>query len=357
MSRRTSWALVVASGLLIGLPASAPAAKRTVFMGVPPANQKAFEKIASDVNAFFPSNLRIRVGDTAAFTPAGFHTVDMPATGTAGIPLIVPTGKKAAGVTDAANAPFWFNGLDQVGLNPLLTKSGFGKSFVAGTKRVQSGLPLANRPKPMNVRFPKAGLFKYFCDVHPGMRGTVRVVGRSKATPSAAAVARSVSRQAAAALSIAKGLPAATKPPANTISAGAEGSNGVVRLAFLPNKLTVPVGTDVTFAMPAKSSEVHTATAGPGNPMTEPRSYLGMIAASFQGAAFDPRATYPSEPPPAVGALSPALHGNGFWNSGILDAISASPPPPFNVVRVAAPGTYRLWCMIHPFMNVTITAQ
>ena len=70
------------------------------------------------------------------------------------------------------------------------------------------------------------------------------------------------------------------------------------------------------------SYDVHTATTGPGNPESEPNSYLGQIAASFNSPVFDPRAVYPSEPPGPAGTLTPALHGNGFWNTGVMDTAS-----------------------------------
>lgn len=357
MSRRITSALLLTATVALVMPAAAQAAKRTVFMGVPPANQKAFQALKSDVNAFFPNTVRIRKGDTVAFTPVGFHSVDLPPRGGRPLPLITATGKKVAGVADEAGAPFWFNGLDELGFNRLLQQSRFGKTIRLTPQRLRSGLPLADKPKPMNVRFPRAGLFRYYCNVHPRMRGSVRVVGKDRRADSARSIAKRVRTQAATALAEARRVPAATKPPANTVSVGAEGRNGVTYFDFVPKTVTVPVGTSMLFAMPARSTEDHTATTGPGDPAKEPNSYLGALAGSFQRPAFDPRATYPSEQPPAIGALSPALHGNGFWNSGVMDTIAGSPPPPANAVTFAAAGKYRFFCLIHPFMSATVTVQ
>jgi hypothetical protein len=105
------------------------------------------------------------------------------------------------------------------------------------------------------------------------------------------------------------------------------------------------------------SYDVHTATTGPGNPETERNSYLGQIAASFEGAAFDPRGVYRSEAPPTQGTLSPALHGNGFWSSGVMDRSTGTPPPAEDSVTFGAAGTYQFYCLIHPFMHATITVQ
>jgi hypothetical protein len=109
--------------------------------------------------------------------------------------------------------------------------------------------------------------------------------------------------------------------------------------------------------MPNGSSDIHTATFGPGNP-DKPKEYLGAIAASLQGVVFDGRAIYPSEPPgsPPAG-LSPALHGNGFWNTGLMDALSSSPIPGSGAVTFTEPGTYPYVCLIHTFMKGTITVQ
>jgi plastocyanin len=120
---------------------------------------------------------------------------------------------------------------------------------------------------------------------------------------------------------------------------------------MLPNKLTVPAGTTVTFAMSPKSFDVHTASFGPGNPETEPTSYLGAISASFASPQLDQRGLYPSEQPPTVASYSSTLHGNGFWSSGAMDRSAASPLASSNKVTFGAPGTYDFYCLIHPFMH------
>ena len=338
------------------LPGVAQAAQKDVSLGPNRTASKALQSTGSDVNDFFPHEVRIHVGDTVRFVPNNFHTVDLPGRRSRKLPLITPTVQTIVGAVDAAGAPFWFNGQSQVGFSRQLLSSAFGKQRnYDGSKAVLSGLPLSQRPKPMTVKFNKTGTFRYFCDVHPGMTGIVRVVSSQSSVPSAAQDQRTVRRQAASTLATAKTL-ARTQPPGNnTVDVGEQAKGNVSFFGFNPSALTVPTGTVVTFRMNA-STEIHTATIGPGNPESEPQSYLGQIAKGFAGPVLDPRGAYPSEPPGALAALTPVFHGNGFWNSGALDKDSTTRTvPPANAVQFAAPGVYQVFCMIHPFMHATVT--
>jgi plastocyanin len=356
MGSRSTLAVCSAVGIALALPCAAQAAVKSVNMGTNAAQQKQLQPNGADVNAYFPSNVAVHVGDSVRFVPTNFHSVHFLKKSGKLTPINVLNGKLVSGIVDAAGAPFFFNGLPQVASNGALfaPPGNFGKTFSTnGTKDIASGLPTADKPKPMVVRFTKAGLLTYFCDLHPGMKGTVRVQPRSKPVPSAKADAARVKTQAAKALAVAKGFKN-LKPPANTVWVGAAGKGAVELFGFAPAKLTVPVGTTVTFTVPKPSTETHTATTGPGNPGDEKvTSYLQTIASGND----DPRLGYPSDPPPAPAALTPLLHGNGFWNSGALDPFAASPPPASSSVTFSAPGTYEFYCLIHTFMHGTITAQ
>ena len=113
--------------------------------------------------------MTIHTGDTVSFRLEGFHTIDLPGASKSDLPLILPNGT-TTGVNDAAGSPFWFNGLPSLGLNPMLLARQ-GPGTYNGSTRIDSGLPLGP-PKPLNVKFSKPGVYKYFCDVHPGMVGT-----------------------------------------------------------------------------------------------------------------------------------------------------------------------------------------
>lgn len=357
MTGRCRVGIAAALAVSLAVPGVAEAKTKSVNMGIPPKSGKAFQDLGVDVNDFFPHGVTINRGDKIRFLPAGFHSFDLPARGGDVLPLISPTGEKVANSNDAANQPFWFNGQDQVGFTGALAQGTFGKKLsYNGSKRVASGLPLGNNLKPVTVTFKKTGTFTYFCNIHAGMKGTVTVKAKGAKVPSAKADKKAVARQVARSLRTSKQLPKAT-PPANTVNVGVAGKHGEEFFGFVPNQMTVPTGTTLNFRISPGSYDVHTATTGPGNPETEPNSYLGQIAASFQTPVFDPRAVYPSEQPPAVGTLTKALHGNGFWNSAVMDTAAGTPLPASNSVRFGAPGTYDFYCMIHPFMKATVTVQ
>jgi len=211
----------------------------------------------------------------------------------------------------------------------------------------------------VNVKFTKKGTFTYFCDVHAGMKATVSVVAKKAKAPSAKSDKKAVAKQVKAAAKAAKAAGTPTVP-ANSVYVGSAGKGGVEVFAMFPDAQTVPVGTTVKFQMSPGSVDVHTATTGPtSDPDLEKdtTSYLGQIAASFNSPTFRQEAVYPSEAPGTTGDLSPALHGNGFWGTGIMDTNAASPLPSEGSVKIAQAGTYTFYCLIHPFMSAKITAQ
>ena len=113
-----------------------------------------------------------------------------------------------------------------VGLNPALLAPPTAKTY-NGSKRLDSGVPAPiGPPKPFNVTFTKAGTYKFFCDVHPGMIGTVVVKPAGAAIPSAKQDAAATVAQVTADVKAAKKA-AATKLPANTVSLGVSAPGGV----------------------------------------------------------------------------------------------------------------------------------
>ena len=356
--RFTVAALAGGAVLALALPVAAQAATKTVYMGPPPKDSKQFEKLQAAVNDFFPHAVTIHAGDSIAFQP-GFHNVDFPKKGGKHGSFIVDRGVKAADVNDETGNPFWFNGQPLYGFN-LALAAPKKKATYDGEQAVVGGVPVLGKPYVFTVKFTKTGTYTYYCDIHGGMKGVIRVVPKSARVPSKKDEDKTLHNQIAAAVKTAKKL-RATKPPAGVVDVGVAGPSGVEYFNLVGPSAPVPVGTTLRFTMTKGSYETHTATTGPGDPNDEQgaTSYLNTLAASFEGAApFDARAIYPSDlPGGAPAALTPQLHGNGFWNTGALDLDNATPAPSNNSVRFDAPGSYTFYCLLHPFMKTTITVQ
>lgn len=352
---RRAACLAAAAAVVLAVPALAQAKTKTVDMGLSASAQKVFgKKYAADVNDFFPHSVTIRAGDSVRFRPTDFHTVDIAPNGQSILPLLT-AGGTTTGITDAASAPFWFNGQPLFGINPALNASNFGKRLTYSGQRIESGLPLSQHPKPMTVRFPSKGTYRYLCDLHPGMFGTVVVKGKRANVPTAKQDKRRVHKQLGRDRTRAKNL-AGVVPPGNTVYTGGSAAGGVEYYGMLPARKAVPVGTTVRFMMSPRSFDVHTATFGPGNPL-QPTSYLGAIAKSFQGTSLDPRGIYSSERPQTVASYGPTLHGNGFWNSGLMDNSDDTPLVPYTDLKFTTPGTYDFYCLIHPYMHGQVIVQ
>jgi plastocyanin len=340
----------------LAVPAVANAATKTVQAGPFGAQAKAFQDAFGDGNEYYRRVVTIRRGDTVRWKINGFHTVTFVPRGETSPALVVPdTGSPVAGVNDAANVPFWFNGQPNLRLNPLVALPQGGKTFDAAELQ-NSGLPLAEGPPPpYKLRFKSTGTFRYVCIVHPGMAGKVKVVGRRRSVPTVGRDRRSAARQLDATLKRVQRLTTGlgTQGLDKTIQAGNDRRGGATVFRFFPQNPTYKVGDTVTLQMPPQTSEVHTFTFGPTNGKD---AYNDQLAAGLLGEVFDPRGTYPSEPPPAgIPAYTGTNHGNGFYNSGFLDGAAATPLPESTKLTFAAPGTFSLICLIHPFMTSRVT--
>jgi plastocyanin len=364
--RHGSVALLVGAALLLVAPAMAQAKTKTVQVGpFGKAATQDFQDAQADANAFFRRTITIRKGDSVRWRINGFHNVMLPARGGSPPALVsADPARPVAGVNDAQDRPFWFNGQPSLLINPLV---GFrqGNGTYNGRAMRASGLPEGNGPpKPYTLRFTRKGTFNYYCDVHTGMKGTVKVVGRGSRVPTNAQDRNAASREMVARLDEAEEntTGANLQAQANVIQAGNDTAKGTSVFKFFPAEASVRAGATVTLQMSPRTTEVHTFSFGP----SDGRSlYLDQIAATFitpipnpagpPTLGLDPRAAYPSENPAAgVPSITSTMHGNGFFNTGILDGIAASPVPSGVQVRFAAPGTYPFICLIHPFMRATV---
>jgi plastocyanin len=355
MDRRIAGVAFVAT-LSLALPATAGAATKTVQIGPFGAQAAKFQAAFGDANQYFRRTVTIHKGDKVKWENNGFHTVTFQPAGEPPTSLVAPDpADPVAGVLDAAGAPFWFNGQPKVKLNLLAAAPQGGKTFDPSVLE-NSGLPPEDGPAPpYKLRFKRKGTFGYYCIVHPGMKGKVRVVGRGRRIPTVAKDKRVARREQKAALKRVKELSAGagTETLSKAIQAGNDVAGGATVYKFFPASPSFKVGDTVTLQMPASTSETHTFTFGPTNGKD---LYNDQLAAALVGASFDPRGVYPSDPPPAgVPSYNGANHGNGFFNSGFLDGDSASPLPASTQVKFSAAGTYSVICLIHPFMTSTVT--
>jgi len=291
----------------------------------------------------------IHAGDSLNFKIQGFHDVDIPAKGGKPLPFIVPNGV-TGNLKDEAGSPFWFDGRPSFGPNGALF-AGTPTATYDGSKRILSGLPL-NGPPPLKVTFAKKGSYAFYCDIHPGMKGSVKVVGKKAKAPTKKADHKALKKEVARVLKEAKAA-YHRKSPKNTVDLGRSSAHAAEILAMFPRKLTVKKGTTVRFRMPAQSFETHTATFG--DDPAKPGTYNGALSDSFASPAIDSRALYPSDP--GLVGVTKTLHGNGFWNSGALDAVKGAPLPSSRRVSFTEKGTFRFWCLIHPNMVGTIVVK
>jgi plastocyanin len=332
--------------------AVAQGATRTVTAG--PPGKVAGTPPDGDSNAFYRKTVTVHIGDKVKWKFNGFHTVTVPAKGKKPPAFISPdpTGTKVAGVNDAAGAPFWFNGQTRLLLDSLGAFPVKGKSY-DGKKLASSGVFFGNgQAPPYTLKFTKKGSYAYYCTIHGGMKGTVKVLGKGKAIPSVKANAKAAKKEYA---KVAKRQIKDAKfagPPGNEVWLGNDTVESSI-FRFFPATKPVPVGTTVTFSMPAKTSEIHTVSFGPAD-------YLQTVADAF--VAPDP--ANPSGPPnvfsaqvgfpsdvPTLPAYDGTSHGNGFLSTGVLDREAGTPSPPSAQVTFSKAGTYSYICLIHPFMK------
>ena len=329
-------------------PAAAQAATKPVYVGTPPKGLLPGVAPPTFDNAFYPSTIKVHVGDSVAYKFLGFHNVFFPPKGKAAPPFaVLDPAVPVSGAKDAGGADMWFNGLPSAAFNPLVAAP-TGSNVINGKGNHGSGLP-ANKPKDYKVRFAKTGSFTYYCSIHPGMKGTVQVVARSAKSPSKADDAKRIKKQSSAAAKLAKQLLNEPPPAGNVVNVGND-KKGINSLAFFPATKTIKAGESVTFQMPGSSTESHNVAVGP-----EP--YVLSHPIEGPNGTLNPFVVYASDPG-ALPPLTPTTHGNGFLATGLLDTQKASPFPNKASITFTTPGTYVYYCNIHqPDMKGTIVVQ
>ena len=333
MKLRTLTAAGVLGALL--LPAVADAATKPVFRGPPPKGQlKGVKGPIADAD-FYPRRITIAAGDKLKLKTVAF-----------GDTLFLPEGEKQslvaegpeaiAGAKDAAGADVWFNGIKPLAPNPLLVAPANKAKKIDGSKIVNH--PLTDT-KPWTIAFPKRGTYTLRSLLHPGLKLTVVVKKKGAKVPTVKQDAKRIAKQVKASTKLAKKLLAANAPAGNVVQAGSD-DKGLATIAFLPAKKTVNVGDTVTFRMPKRSIETHNVAFGP-------KDYLDKHAQAFFGPVFEPFVTFRSDAPGTPIAFDGANHGNGWVNTGLLDADAKSPLPSSDQITFTKAGTYSYYCAVH----------
>jgi plastocyanin len=285
-------------------------------------------------NQFGPQSLTINVGDTVAWTIAGFHSVTFPT----GAPPQLPQPSLQRGDVD-----FTF---------PVLPAGG---ATYDGSQWISSGVPMDPSQAVYRVMFTKAGVFQYLCLVHPGMDAYLTVLPEGAGLPETPAAAKTrgqaqLARTADAAAALAMAADTARTGPVHFQTIGLGNGNGASYLGFTYKDISVTRGDWVEWTI-ADPMEPHTVTflsgAAPFE-VIEPRP----------NAAGPPNLIIPAKVTLPSGGST--YTGTGMVSSGILSESGFGPPgsrarTSWGVKIDAPPGTYTYLCLIHPEMVGTIT--
>ena len=354
--RRCLSALVIATTAAACTATAADAKTKVVVAGGPPpkASQAGGVQFpaALDLNSFFRRTVTIHAGDSVKweFSKRVVHTVTFLDPGQSRPTLEQQDpAHPYSGFNDANGTPFWFNGQPGITIPPDHAFPVGGATMGAQSFH-NSGLS-APAFKSYKLKFTKKGSYKYICLVHPGMSGRVKVLPKSAHIPSARADRKARVKEYRKAVRDAKRL-GKLSPKGNNVVAGND-STKVAWFRFFPETRTIKAGESVHFSI-SSNSEIHTITLGP-------QPTQGLILATPQPAGppllqFNPQIMLPSDPPPFP-PYTGTNHGDGFFNTGIMDTNPASPPPSSVDVTFSNPGTYLYECTIHPGMQATIKVE
>jgi plastocyanin len=390
---------------------SAPPSPQTVTIGVDhadPANQQPEKGRLFEYTDFFSRNVSIHSGDTIDFqsAPGGFHVITLAKSedvarsvypvgftdkddpkGPNGAQKIVngpgqfaitggsvhgggtivtdPTAPPPCGMVSLGQAPCTFSGPKDIEVSPL---AGIG----------------ATGPAQQDLKYTvtaREGTYTYFCSIHPGMRGTLTVVGSDEAASTQAQIdaasARQFARDQKAALAAEADANqvrySGDEPGSRTyqVLVGVAAANNHVAIdeMFPTEPLNLVAGDKVTYKW-ADPHNVHsvvfpapppgqndavppfvfdcgtTFSIAPSPTCTEPGETW-----ENQGGIFDPGSA-----PSRTALQTPTT----FLDSGVLVGTGYNVQPTIqkwsvNVNDATATGTYVYHCSVHDFMRAQFT--
>jgi plastocyanin len=285
------------------------------------------------VLAFAPQQIQVHRGDTVSWIIDGFHNIHF-----------------AQGPTELVIMPE-VNGQPMPQINPAVAfpSAESGTTYQGGD--ANSGLPLD--PTTPMVAFSlvmdiEPGSYSYYCDVHPGMAGTIEVIDDITVvlSPNEVLVAGATELAASGGQGIQAALQATTQTPAETEDGGLQVQAGLQEgttavLDFFPSIAVIEAGQSVSWNV-ALGMEPHTVTwptLPPGSEVSVIPQDAGAPILAFSEAAF-----------PSVESGGEIGNGNDF-NSGIMF------PGQNYTLRFMEPGVYSYVCFLHPGMQGSVVVM
>lgn len=278
---------------------------------------------------FAPQSLQVHRGDTVTWMINGFHNVRF---GTAPIDLLTPLEME---------------GQPPLQINPAVAFPSIenGAAYTGG--EVGSGLPGAEGTPPFSlVMDVEPGSYSYFCDVHPGMLGTITVVEADVAIPSPIEAAMqggqeigdTIGAAMAAHAELSANTPMMNEGDTLQVMAGSVGPGRATINLFYPFTAVARVGQTVTFTVPEGSNDPHTVSWPP---------LYGQEVVPVEQEGGPPILTAgPSLIPSTENGA--AIGADGVFNSGFL-----LPGQSFSI-SFSEPGAYPYVCSLHAGMQGTI---
>ena len=311
-------------------------------------------KSTSSVNAYFPSTVRIRTGDTVTWnmnSDGDPHTV---------------TFNKPQDQFDIISVPG--GGPKALMVNPKLVWPTRGPSDPIETfdpsAYVNSGIFFPEPPgldipivDTFSLTFDTPGTYEYVCGIHSFHKGTV-VVEPPTAThvPGQAEIDALAQREMAPKLQMTdwiQGLVASGTvldeepgPDGNTVwlVSAAMGPPDAEVLEFVPKNLTVQEGDTVVWT----SAQFHAVVFSPNQPF--PRFYIPLVIPNAPPLiTIHPNVVFPVRP-------SGEYDGTEYYSSGLIGYGARSEGVGFSLTFTKA-GRHRYMCPIHAGMIGTITVE
>ena len=334
--RLSHWALGAA--LLLGLLAGVLLPR--IAVQAQAANAQTYSVLAggsamsnTTVLAFAPQSLTVHRGDTVMWVLGGFHNIHFES---APSDLIITSE---------------VNGQPLPQLNPAVAfpSAANGSVFQGGDANSGISLDPTNPMITFSLVMDVApGVYNYFCDLHPGMFGSVTVVDDATPVPSPAEALTSGAAelaadggQAAAAVSAAAAEPPTVSDGTLEVKVGLQAGPSAV-LQFFPSTAVIHAGESVTWTVADHSMEPHFVTW----PTFPP------------GGEFE---VIPQEGAPPILALSQNALGSTASGSEISSGASFNSgfimPGQSFTLKFTEPGVYNYVCAIHAGMQGAVVVM